>query len=125
MNDSIRFFTGLQHLLNGKEYSDHEGLRGNWGKSCNPADSIMAHAQTLGMGIFVPDEYLCQEIPCDSLNDAFIIAPQNGYLKYYLTYSSDKESYGFHQAQSWFSYLRRWKELLAHPIRVDVICKNP
>ena len=124
-NDSIRFFTGLQHLLNGKEYSDHEGLRGNWGKSCNPTDSIMAHAQTLGMGIFVPDEYLCQEIPCDSLNDAFIIAPQNGYLKYYLTYSSDKESYGFHQAQIWFSYLRRWKELLAHPIRVDVICKNP
>lgn len=125
LNDSIRFFTGLQHLLNGKEYSDHEGLRGNWGKSCNPTDSIMAHAQTLGMGIFVPDEYLCQEIPCDSLNDAFIIAPQNGYLRYYLTYSSDKESYGFHQAQSWFSYLRRWKELLAHPIRVDVICKNP
>ena len=121
LNDSIRFFTGLQHLLNGREYSDHEGLRGNWGKSCNPTDSIMAHAQTLGMGIFVPDEYLCQEIPCDSLNDAFIIAPQNGYLKYYLTYSSDKESYGFHQAQSWFSYLRRWKELLAHPIRVDVI----
>ena len=124
LNDSIRFFTGLQHLLNGKEYSDHEGLRGNWGKSCNPTDSIMAHAQTLGMGIFVPDEYLCQEMPCDSLNDAFIIAPQNGYLRYYLTYSSDKESYGFHQAQSWFSYLRRWKELLAHPIRVDVICKN-
>lgn len=125
LNDSIRFFTGLQHLLNGKEYSDHEGLRGNWGKSCNPTDSIMAHAQTLGMGIFVPDEYLCQEMPCDSLNDAFIIAPQNGYLRYYLTYSSDKESYGFHQAQSWFSYLRRWKELLAHPIHVDVICKNP
>ena len=124
-NDSIRFFTGLQHLLNGKEYSDHEGLRGNWGKSCNPTDSIMAHAQTLGMGIFVPDEYLCQEMPCDSLNDAFILAPQNGYLRYYLTYSSDKESYGFHQAQIWFSYLRRWKELLAHPIRVDVICKNP
>ena len=124
-NDSIRFFTGLQHLLNGKEYSNHEGLRGNWGKSCNPTDSIMAYAQTLGMGIFVPDEYLCQEMPCDSLNDAFIIAPQNGYLRYYLTYSSDKESYGFHQAQSWFSYLRRWKELLAHPIRVDVICKNP
>ena len=123
-NDSIRFFTGLQHLLNGKEYSNHEGLRGNWGKSCNPTDSIMAHAQTLGMGIFVPDEYLCQEMPCDSLNDAFIIAPQNGYLRYYLTYSSDKESYGFHQAQSWFSYLKRWKELLAHPIRVDVICKN-
>ena len=123
-NDSIRFFTGLQHLLNGKEYSDHEGLRGNWGKSCNPTDSIMAHAQTLGMGIFVPDEYLCQEMPCDSLNDAFIIAPQNGYLRYYLTYSSDKESYGFHQAQSWFPYLKRWKELLAHPIRVDVICKN-
>ena len=125
LNDSIRFFTGLQHLLNGREYSDHEGLRGNWGKSCNPTDSIMAHAQTLGMGIFVPDEYLCQEMPCDSLNDAFIIAPQNGYLRYYLTYSSDKESYGFHQAQIWFSYLRRWKELLAHPIRVDVICKNP
>ena len=124
-NNSIRFFTGLQHLLNGKEYSNHEGLRGNWGKSCNPTDSIMAHAQTLGMGIFVPDEYLCQEIPCDSLNDAFIVAPQNGYLRYYLTYSSDKESYGFHQAQIWFSYLRRWKELLAHPIRVDVICKNP
>ena len=124
-NDSIRFFTGLQHLLNGKEYSDHEGLRGNWGKSCNLTDSIMAHAQTLGMGIFVPDEYLCQEMPCDSLNDAFILAPQNGYLRYYLTYSSDKESYGFHQAQIWFSYLRRWKELLAHPIRVDVICKNP
>ena len=124
-NDSIRFFTGLQHLLNGREYSDHEGLRGNWGKSCNPTDSIMAHAQTLGMGIFVPDEYLCQEMSCDSLNDAFIIAPQNGYLRYYLTYSSDKESYGFHQAQIWFSYLRRWKELLAHPIRVDVICKNP
>ena len=125
LNDSIRFFTGLQHLLNGKEYSDHEGLRGNWGKSCNPTDSIMAHAQMLGMGIFVPDEYLCQEMPCDSLNDAFIISPQNGYLRYYLTYSSDKESYGFHQAQSWFSYLRRWKELLAHPIRVDVTCKNP
>ena len=54
-----------------RNYSDHEGLRGNWGKSCNPTDSIMAHAQTLGMGIFVPDEYLCQEMPCDSLNDAF------------------------------------------------------
>ena len=74
-NDSIRFFTGLQHLLNGKEYSNHEGLRAIGVKVVIQQNSIMAHAQTLGMGIFVPDEYLCQEMPCDSLNDAFIIAP--------------------------------------------------
>lgn len=77
------------------------------------------------MGIYVPKDYLQEELACDSINNAYVLAPIMGHLKYYLTYSSGNEMYGFHQAKDWFAYLKKWKEQLLCLPQVRIMGRHP
>ena len=114
--EGLRFATGLMHMAGVSKLSDHKGLRGLWGTNWPAKDTTTCTQETLGMGIYVPAAYLQKELACDGLDDAYVLAPVNGHLKYYLTYSADKEAYGYHQAYDWFAYLKQWKaQLLGQP----------
>lgn len=121
----LRFATGLMHISGAEKLSDHKGLRGLWGKNWPSKDTTACKLETLGMGIYVPKDYLQEELACDSINDAYVLAPIMGHLKYYLTYSSDNETYGFHQAQDWFAYLKKWKEQLFCLPQVRIMDRHP
>ena len=124
-DERLRFTTGLMHISGAEELSDHKGLRGLWGKNWPTKDTTACKQETLGMGIFIPAEYLKEELACDSINDAYVLAPIKGHLKYYLTYSSDNETYGFHQAKDWFAYLKKWKEQLLCLPQVRIMGRHP
>ena len=118
--EGLRFATGLMHMAGASKLSDHKGLRGLWGTNWPAKDTTTCTQETLGMGIYVPAAYLQKELACDGLDDAYVLAPVNGHLKYYLTYSADKETYGYHQAYDWFTYLKQWKALLLAQPRVKI-----
>ena len=118
--EGLRFATGLMHMAGASKLSDHKGLRGLWGINWPAKDTTTCTQETLGMGIYVPTAYLQKELTCDGLDDAYVLAPVNGHLKYYLTYSADKETYGYHQACDWFTYLKQWKALLLAQPRIKI-----
>ena len=118
--EGLRFATGLMHMAGASKLSDHKGLRGLWGTNWPAKDTTTCTQETLGMGIYVPAAYLQKELACDGLDDAYVLAPVNGHLKYYLTYSADKETYGYHQACDWFAYLKQWKALLLAQPRIKI-----
>ena len=108
---NMEFSTGLINMKNSLEYTDHNGLRGLWGTDW-PAgnDTINWKRETVGMGIYIPQNYRVKELPTDKDNYGFVIRMVDGKLNYRLTYSSADESFGYHNSKSWFEYLKEWKK---------------
>lgn len=108
---NMEFSTGLINMKNSLEYTDHNGLRGLWGTDW-PAgnDTINWKRETVGMGIYIPQNYRVKELPTDKDNYGFVIRMVDGKLNYRLTYSSADESFGCHNSKSWFEYLKEWKK---------------
>ena len=108
---NMEFSTGLINMKNSLEYTDHNGLRGLWGTDW-PAgnDTINWKRETVGMGIYIPQNYRVKELPTDKDNYGFVIRMVDGKLNYRLTYSSADESFGYHNSKSWFEYLKVWKK---------------
>ena len=111
-----RFSTGLINVKNSTEYTDHHGLRGLWGTDWPSSDTINWKRETVGMGIYMPKEYLDQEMPANKDNYTYVIRPQARQINYVLCYGSDNETFGFHSADAWFDFLKKWKKEVSQPI---------
>jgi len=37
-----------------------------------------------------------------------------------VAYTSDNETFGYHSAPAWFSWLKAWKKELENPVEVEV-----
>ena len=115
------FSTGIINVKGSEEFSDKKGLRGCWGSdyTVSGKDTLTHKKETVGLGIFIPREYLKQELKADPDNYGFVIATHTDVLNYAITFSSDNETFGYHSAKEWFSYLTDWKRDLA-PVIVNV-----
>lgn len=118
----LLFSTGLINVKGSKEYSNNNGLRGLWGTDwpVSLKDSVGHKKETVGMGIYIPNKYLVRELPANKDDYGFVISTSSKCLSYYLTYSSDNETFGYHSANSWFDYLSLWEEELKHPLTIKV-----
>lgn len=119
----VGFSTGLINMKNSQEFTDHKGLRGMWGSDwpTGKADSVNWKIETIGMGIYIPDSIRLKELPADKDNYGFQIGTEGQDMHYVLTYSSDDESYGYHNAKDWFDFLKRWRKSLEHPVEVTIL----
>ena len=72
------------------------------------------------MGIYIPDSVLRRELPADADNYPFVIGTNGTDLSYKLTYSSDDETFGYHNSKDWFSFLKAWRRDIEHPVEVTV-----
>ncbi|MBQ7422631.1 MAG: DUF4861 domain-containing protein [Prevotella sp.] len=119
----IDFSTGLINVKNSKEYSDKQGVRGCWGTDfpAGAKDSIAHPRETVGLGIFIPEEYRRSEKPANKDNYTFVIGTRDNSLHYKLAYTSAKESFGFKNEKEWFRFLREWKKDIAESIIVKRI----
>lgn len=117
---SSLFSTGVINVKGSEEFSDKDGLRGCWGTDWPATDTVNWKRETVGLGIFVPKAYRDREWPATKDNYAFTVKPVGQQLRYYLTYTSDNEDYGYHTAKTWFAFLKDWKKRLRHPLKVKV-----
>lgn len=113
-----KFSTGIINVKNSKEISDKEGLRGCWGTDwpVSEKDSAGHKRETVGLGIYIPKEYIISEEPANKDNYAFVIGSKSNEINYMITFCSDNENFGFHNASQWFDFLKEWKEEQQCPI---------
>jgi hypothetical protein len=108
--NGYRFCTGLINVKNSTEYSDNKGLRGCWGKDwpVSAKDSVGHKQETVGLGIYIPENYVIKELPADKDNYPFIVGTSTDRLHYDITFGSDNENFGYHNSKEWFKYLSEW-----------------
>lgn len=116
-----RFATGIINVKNSTEYSDHEGLRGCYGADWPTGKDDGAHKlETVGLGIYVPSQYLDSEQPANKDDYTLVVKPVGNTLHYKLAYTSANEDYGFEGENEWYEWLKTWKKQALLPLQVKV-----
>lgn len=118
--DKETFAAGVQILKEGDHMSDHDGLLGSWGTDWPVNDTVYHKKETTGMGTFIPKTIRVKEAE-DASNYLYTIQAPNTYgFRYYTTFTSMKESFGYKGMKEWFAYLKEWKKVLEHPCKVTI-----
>ncbi len=114
------FCTGVQDVKGSVSYSDHEGLIGCWGTDWPVNDTIKYAKETVGLATYIPARYVIEEVK-DKPNYLYTIgAPGETYIRYYTTFTSMKETFGYKTPETWFEHIRAWKEELEHPVQITL-----
>ena len=116
------YSTGLVNVKGSDEYSNKNGIRGCWGTDWPVAlkDTANHKRETVGLGIYIPKQYIVSEEKADADEYTFVIKPQGTSLNYKITYCSANENFGYHSKKEWFQYLKEWEEQLSKPLVVTV-----
>ncbi len=116
-----RFATGIINVKNSTEYSDHKGLRGCYGTDWPTGKDDGKHKlETVGLGIYVPSQYLESEQPANNDDYTFVVKPVENTLHYKLAYTSANEDYGFKDEKAWYEWLKDWRKQSLEPIKITV-----
>ena len=114
------FSTGIINVKGSEEYSDQQGLRGCWGTDWPSSDHENFKPETIGLGICIPMKYVKSEQPANKDNYPFVVGTSDRQLSYKVIYSSANETFGYHSAKEWFTFLQNWKNTeVEQPIRVN------
>lgn len=119
----VQFATGVINL-NGKMYSDHKGLVGDWGGNWpnGAKDSIAGKPKiVVGLAVNVPEKYVISE-PANQKDQFLYTLGMKGSdrLTYNMAFTCDKETFGFKDAKEWFAWVKQWKKELENPVKVTV-----
>lgn len=119
----VQFATGVIDL-NGKMYSDHKGLVGDWGGNWpnGAKDSIAGKPKiVVGLAVNVPEKYVISE-PANQKDQFLYTLGMKGSDRhtYNMAFTCDKETFGFKDAKEWFAWMKQWKKELDNPVKVTV-----
>ena len=113
------FSTGIINVKDSEEFSDKKGLRACWGCDWPSSDHENFKPETVGLGIWIPRQYIKSEEPSNKDNYAFVLRTDDNHLSYKIIYCADNESFGYHSAQEWFGFLQNWKALeIEQPVKI-------
>ncbi len=120
------FSTGMVNIKGSTEFSDHKGLRGCWGTDWpagEPQDpnNTEYKKETVGLGVYVPQEYLAEEKPANKDDYTFVLKTDTDELHYRIMFCSDNESFGYHSEQEWFDFMQNWRKTLDEPLEVTIL----
>ena len=114
------FCTGVQDIKNSQSMSNHQGLIACWGTDWPVNDTIKYAKETVGLATALPAEIIVGEEK-DKVNYLYqVSAPGATALRYYITFTSTKETFGYKTADEWFAHVEQWHNLLIHPCRVTI-----
>ena len=101
------FATGVQNITGHADmFSDHEGLVASWGTDWPVND---------------PKKLVIKET-ADKENFLYTVsAPGQSSFRYYTTFTSCKETFGYPTKEKWFAYVQEWKKYLEQPIKIQII----
>lgn len=119
------FSTGVQDLKGSVSFSDHKGLIASWGTDWPVNDTVKYAKETVGLAAYIPQKYVKQEVRDKNkyLNDNYLYtigAKGENYIRYYISFTSMKETFGYKTPEAWFAYVREWKEELDNPVTVTI-----
>ena len=103
-----------------QEFSDHQGLRGCWGSDYPTGDATSSKLETVGLGILIPKQHIISEQPANKDNYGFVVGTDRNSISYKIVYTSANETFGYHNANDWFSYLKQWRQEVEQPVKVTV-----
>ena len=114
------FATGVQKIKDSDYFSDGKGLVACWGTDWPVNDTIKYAKETVGLGTYIPHKYIVKEAQ-DKRNYLYIISlPNQNYLKYYINFTSRKETFGYKTKEEWFKYLTSWKNSIEQPVSITI-----
>lgn len=88
-------------------------VAGSWGSNV-PDKNAPDLVETLGIGIFVPAQYL-KESREGEFDYLCLVHPVAGHITYYVAVASDMQEGGqLHSAPAWFEWLREWARKNPH-----------
>ena len=120
--EDLDFSTGVINVKNSTEYSNGKGLRGCWGTDwpVSEKDSAGHKRETVGLGIYLAQQNVKQELPANKDNYPFVVKVPGKQLTYHISFCSDNETFGMHSSKEWFAYLEEWKKQLDTSINVNI-----
>ncbi len=115
-----QFSTGIINVKGSEEFSDKKGLRACWGTDYPSTDTLNWKRETVGLAVSIPQKHILSEEPANKDNYAFVVGTKDNRLSYKVSYTSANESFGYHSAEEWFAYLRKWKKEVENPIAIKI-----
>lgn len=114
------FCTGVQDIKGSQSMSDHRGLIACWGTDWPVNDTIKYAKETVGLAAYIPTQYIVGEEK-DKVNYLYQVSmPGKTSMRYYITFTSMKECYGYKSAEQWFEYVTAWRKELDSPCVVII-----
>ncbi len=122
--DKEVFCTGVQNITGHADmFSDHKGLVASWGTDWPVNDTIKYKKETVGLATCIPQKYVVKET-ADKENFLYTVsAPGQRSFRYYTSFTSCKETFGYPDKEKWFAYVQEWKKALEQPVKITVVKK--
>lgn len=122
--DKEVFCTGVQNITGHADmFSDHNGLVAGWGTDWPVNDTVKYKKETVGLATYIPKKYVVKETS-DKENFLYTIsAPGKSSFRYYTSFTSCKETFGYPDKEKWFAYVQEWKKALEQPVKITVVKK--
>lgn len=122
--DKEVFCTGVQNITGHADmFSDHNGLVASWGTDWPVNDTVKYKKGTVGLATYIPKKYVVKETS-DKENFLYTIsAPGKSSFRYYTSFTSCKETFGYPDKEKWFAYVQEWKKALEQPVKITVVKK--
>ena len=122
--DKEVFCTGVQNITGHADmFSDHNGLVASWGTDWPVNDTVKYKKETVGLAPYIPKKYVVKETS-DKENFLYTIsAPGKSSFRYYTSFTSCKETFGYPDKEKWFAYVQEWKKALEQPVKITVVKK--
>lgn len=122
--DKEVFCTGVQNITRHADmFSDHNGLVASWGTDWPVNDTVKYKKETVGLATYIPKKYVVKETS-DKENFLYTIsAPGKSSFRYYTSFTSCKETFGYPDKEKWFAYVQEWKKALEQPVKITVVKK--
>lgn len=122
--DKEVFCTGVQNITGHADmFSDHNGLVASWGTDWPVNDTVKYKKETIGLATYIPKKYVVKETS-DKENFLYTIsAPGKSSFRYYTSFTSCKETFGYPDKEKWFAYVQEWKKALEQPVKITVVKK--
>ncbi|NLZ74261.1 MAG: DUF4861 domain-containing protein, partial [Bacteroidales bacterium] len=114
------FATGVQKIKGSDSFYDNKGIVACWGTDWPVNDTVKYAKETVGLATYIPQKYILNAKE-DKRNYLYTISLKGlNYFKYYITFTSKKETFGYATKTDWFNFLPIWKENLDHPVHVTI-----
>lgn len=122
--DKEVFCTGVQNITGHADmFSDHNGLVASWGTDWPVNDTVKYKKETVGLATYIPKKYVVKETS-DKENFLYTIsAPGKSSFRYYTSFTSCKETFGYPDKEKWCAYVQEWKKALEQPVKITVVKK--
>lgn len=122
--DKEVFCTGVQNITGHADmFSDHNGLVASWGTDWPVNDTVKYKKETVGLATYIPKKYVVKETS-DKENFLYTIsAPGKSSFRYYTSFTSCKETFGYPDKEKWFAYVQEWEKALEQPVKITVVKK--